>query len=1658
MKRRITSLLLVIFMVCGFMFNPKSITEVKAEENTNIIQPTKLYSLNNVTTVTNGSGAIEASKDDVLLFKELENFTMNTTLTMTTGTSTVQGIFFIGDSTQSSNYITIYFVPGSNKIGIESKTGGINTSFVSPITISDGQPHKFTFTVSKGNYYRFYVDGKKVNEGTSPTTFSKGVVANADHMMFGNGKRSNGGNGYPLNGTLKNIELYDSAISESQILSYHEDTEEKGVFSYKNAYYTNISDQKYESNSSSILSSLKSLDKGSITVRYRSSSETNGLMSLFSISDSTNAGKYLNFYISPKDNSIGVEVLGTTSGTGAFALNDSHLTSKGVSLKNTNWHTVTVTKTDSAASNRYTFYIDGKMINFYSSKVGFTNNVNTADTISIGHVKRLNNVNNMPFIGAIDYAKVLDRVLSESEIQELHKTTMDVSTTELDLTNAYKTEAKAIFYSGYEGSSSYRIPSLLTTKEGTVIAAIDKRNQHSSDWGNIDTMIRRKEVGDTDFNAGQVILDLADNTSGSNKSAFLIDPSMVQDKETGRIYLLVDMFPESTGLADSSILQTGTGYKKIDGKDYQILYDSNNNEYTIREDGKVYNSNGDLTEYTIIKECEAPYKELGNIYKNGVYKGNIYLFSGSNAGELHVVRTSYIWLMHSDDDGKTWSIPKDITPQIKKDWMKFIGTGPGVGIQLENGKLVFPVYHTNVNVGGSQSSAVIVSEDKGENWTIGESPNKTYGNNPETMTGGGMFTESQVIQTNNGELKLFMRNTIANTVYIATSKDEGKTWYKLENDVNIPEIYCQLSVINFEKDGKEYVMLSNPSLSGRQNGKVHLGEIAADGSITWTNSQLLSAGHFQYSCLTQLSNGKFAATYELDDANGNIAIYYTEFDEGWIKATTTTVNIPNPNINQITANFEGNNIIVNLSLTQKLFVAGNPTLSLKIGNKNIEASYVKGSGTNSLVFKATISGDESGQVIATNINETNGIIENALGGKIPQINKSIYDLTKINKESYSGVKYTTQQSDSTAENTDGAAINVIDGNKNTYWHSVWGNSSINLPQSVTLELKEEAEIYKLSYLPRQNSSSGRVKEYEILVSTNGIDFNKVANGTFLDSITEQSIEFIPVNAKYIKFQVNYAYGGGAAQSAAIAELSLYKYSDGLFGEIDKSILISEVEKAKDSIKGEYSQVSINNVKEALIKAEEILSSNVVSQSMIDNVINNLKNSEEALINISDILSLISEYESMDSNDYTIDSWQAYSNSIDEAVNIAKTATTKKQVTDIIIKIIYMKTNLIKEIKVDKTELSILYESCKSLLKDNYTEESWKVFEQVFIEAGNVLENINSTQEQVNLSLTNLHSAISNLENVKNEVDKSELEKIYYESIVLKETEYTKESWKVFSDSMNLAKAILDNEESTQEQVNNILAELKLSIKQLEGIQIEEIDITVLQNLVNLVKDIDLTLYVEKGKNEFNDALLYANKVLESPESNEAVEKALKTLSKAYLDLRLLPNKELVDQLIKFIEEVKALNIDKYSTDTKNTILRVVEEANNVLLNSNMTEEEVLEVINNINSVKLAMADEDKNISDENNDDSITDDNKNEVNNDKDNSIVDDNKNEVNNDKNNTIVNDNNEDDKIDSKKEEVLVTNTIKSELPNTGSDSIYLVVTLAFTLLIGGSKLYKKN
>ena len=59
---------------------------------------------------------------------------------------------------------------------------------------------------------------------------------------------------------------------------------------------------------------------------------------------------------------------------------------------------------------------------------------------------------------------------------------------------------------------------------------------------------------------------------------------------------------------------------------------------------------------------------------------------------LDGVGTIEVWLSQSTDDAATWTEPVDITPQVHEPRADFIVIGPGVGIQLQSGRLLIPSY------------------------------------------------------------------------------------------------------------------------------------------------------------------------------------------------------------------------------------------------------------------------------------------------------------------------------------------------------------------------------------------------------------------------------------------------------------------------------------------------------------------------------------------------------------------------------------------------------------------------------------------------------------------------------------------------------------------------------------------------------------------------------------------------------------------------------------------------------------------------------------------------------------------------------------------------------------------------------------------------------
>ena len=128
--------------------------------------------------------------------------------------------------------------------------------------------------------------------------------------------------------------------------------------------------------------------------------------------------------------------------------------------------------------------------------------------------------------------------------------------------------------------------------------------------------------------------------------------------------------------------------------------------------------------------------------------------------------TAQLVLSKSTDDGKTWSAPINITEQVKKPEWYFLLQGPGRGITMSDGTLVFPIQF--IDKTRIPNAGIMYSKDGGQTWHIH--------NHARTNT-----TEAQVAEVTPGTLMLNMRDNRGGSRAVYTTTDLGKTWKEHES-------------------------------------------------------------------------------------------------------------------------------------------------------------------------------------------------------------------------------------------------------------------------------------------------------------------------------------------------------------------------------------------------------------------------------------------------------------------------------------------------------------------------------------------------------------------------------------------------------------------------------------------------------------------------------------------------------------------------------------------------------------------------------------------------------------------------------------------------------------------------------------------------------------
>lgn len=122
--------------------------------------------------------------------------------------------------------------------------------------------------------------------------------------------------------------------------------------------------------------------------------------------------------------------------------------------------------------------------------------------------------------------------------------------------------------------------------------------------------------------------------------------------------------------------------------------------------------------------------------------------------------------------------------------------------------------------------------------------------------------------------------------------------------------------------------------------------------------------------------------------------------------------------------------------------------------------------------------------------------------------------------------------------------------------------------------------------------------------------------------------------------------------------------------------------------------------------------------------------------------------------------------------------------------------------IDKALLETLVFAASKYQESNYTADSWAAFKKAFDAAKKVLDSDTATQQQVNDAYTALRTAINGLVNATAKPSKDKLKAAVDAAAKLKESDYTADSWAAFVKALDAAKAVLANDNATQEEINN----------------------------------------------------------------------------------------------------------------------------------------------------------------------------------------------------------------------------------------------------------------
>lgn len=325
--------------------------------------------------------------------------------------------------------------------------------------------------------------------------------------------------------------------------------------------------------------------------------------------------------------------------------------------------------------------------------------------------------------------------------------------------SAHSVEKVDLFEAGQDGYSLYRIPGIVVTGSGTVLAYCEARKSQSGDWGPIDVLMRRSTDGGKTWLPRQKIVHIeghlpinplaaAQNLDKPGDNT-VNNPVAIADHESGAVHFLYCLeYMRCFYMRSDDEGATWTDPVEITKtfEDFRSDYD-----------------------WKVLATGPSHGIQLTHGSKKGRLVVPVWLSTGTGG---HAHRPSVAATIYSDDHGQTWKRGEVAVP----DTPEFVFPNETVVVQLENGNVML----NSRSESKRHRRLVTISPDGATNWSEPRFDPQLL--EPICMAGIVRVREGVIAFSNPHNLSRAGRPAAPGTVRerrnvsIKLSDNEGKTW------------------------------------------------------------------------------------------------------------------------------------------------------------------------------------------------------------------------------------------------------------------------------------------------------------------------------------------------------------------------------------------------------------------------------------------------------------------------------------------------------------------------------------------------------------------------------------------------------------------------------------------------------------------------------------------------------------------------------------------------------------------------------------------------------------------------------------------------------------------------------------------------------------------